>query len=212
MHTDADFLRTLLAAPSDNNVRLVYADWLDDQGDPESAAKAEFLRATAQSSDPGVKKRRKKQLDKRLKQLAAVLDTEWLAVVSRLAVENCQLRQQEEELRFGFEFVCEKRWEDMRATGKQGVRFCDDCKQKVHYCDTIMQARDLAREGRCIAVDLGIIRRENDLAPRMVELMLGMPDPSYFAREAERMKPDPVSAARERKKLEQLKAEASSET
>ncbi len=41
MHTKADFLRTICDDPTDTNLRLVYADFLDDNGEPE---RAEFIR------------------------------------------------------------------------------------------------------------------------------------------------------------------------
>jgi uncharacterized protein (TIGR02996 family) len=43
LHTDTDtaFLRTILANPDDDAPRLIYADWLDEQGD---ADRAEFIR------------------------------------------------------------------------------------------------------------------------------------------------------------------------
>ena len=34
MHTDADFLAAVAAHPTDPLTRLVYADWLDENGDP----------------------------------------------------------------------------------------------------------------------------------------------------------------------------------
>jgi uncharacterized protein (TIGR02996 family) len=40
--TDADFLRTILNDPGDQGSRLVYADWLEEQGHHHQA---EFLRA-----------------------------------------------------------------------------------------------------------------------------------------------------------------------
>jgi uncharacterized protein (TIGR02996 family) len=43
MTDDADaLLRAVLAAPDDDAPRLIYADWLDEHGDP---ARAEFIRA-----------------------------------------------------------------------------------------------------------------------------------------------------------------------
>lgn len=39
--TDADFLRAILAVPDDDAPRLIYADWLDENGQPE---RAEFIR------------------------------------------------------------------------------------------------------------------------------------------------------------------------
>src|SRR5262245_35873201 len=40
-------LRAVCAAPEDDAVRLVYADWLDDNGDPE---RAEFIRTQIELS------------------------------------------------------------------------------------------------------------------------------------------------------------------
>src|SRR5262249_58171476 len=38
---DDAFLRDIIADPDDDGLRLIYADWLDDHGDPE---RAEFIR------------------------------------------------------------------------------------------------------------------------------------------------------------------------
>jgi uncharacterized protein (TIGR02996 family) len=53
--TDTAFLRTILADPDDDAPRLIYADWLDEQGD---ADRAEFIRlqirlARMESDEPG---------------------------------------------------------------------------------------------------------------------------------------------------------------
>lgn len=42
-HHDA-FLADIVAHPGDDTPRLVYADWLEEQGDPASLARAEFIR------------------------------------------------------------------------------------------------------------------------------------------------------------------------
>jgi uncharacterized protein (TIGR02996 family) len=205
MHTDADFLANLLADPTDDTTRLVYADWLEEQGDPVSAAKAEFLRLTVQlatSAERG--KSRTKRWGDRLQQLAAELDTDWLAVVSRLAIENCCGKRKAGESRgmrmIRFDFLCDRRWEELRPTDDRAVRSCDACRQDVHYCDTINEARKHAGAGHCIALDLGVIRRDGDLAPK--RMWLGLPSQETLQREEERVQPDPVSAERERRKQE----------
>jgi type IV pilus assembly protein PilB len=44
-HPDADaFIRGLLAQPTDSTARLVFADWLEETGEPHSAAWAHFIR------------------------------------------------------------------------------------------------------------------------------------------------------------------------
>lgn len=49
MQTDGDaLLAAILANPADDTVRLVYADWLDDRGEPGDAERAEFIRLGCQ--------------------------------------------------------------------------------------------------------------------------------------------------------------------
>jgi uncharacterized protein (TIGR02996 family) len=212
MHTDADFLKMLLADPADDTTRLVYGDWLEEQGDYVSAAKAEFLRLTARLATPAGTNRERKRAEKRLQELAKGLSTDWLAVVSRLPIEYCHQKRTEAEERahamgvqfdylcerqhamgVQFYYLCERRWENLQPTADRALRFCDACRQNVHYCDTITEARMRAQNGHCIAVDLGVIRRERDLGP-LVQVM-GRP-----SRQA--VWPDPVSAERERRKRE----------
>src|SRR5262245_49317022 len=94
---ESDFLRSVLSAPKDDALLLVYSDWLEEQGDPASAAKAEFLRLTAAPARAGRKGGKKDR--QRLQELASTLDTHWLAVVSRLQLENCPQKRAEGEVR-----------------------------------------------------------------------------------------------------------------
>jgi uncharacterized protein (TIGR02996 family) len=204
MHDDG-FIQTIQHKPGDDASRLVYADWLDEQGDPISAAKSEFLRVTVELATSGKPKEWKKAQRKRLQELAAKLDTDWLAVVSRLTIENCVGKRRTEETRplrgmrlLQFEFLCDLCWEDLQPTEEGAVRRCEACEQHVHYCDTITEARQHAQQGHCIAVDLGVIRRERDLEPK--QMWLGRPSAETLREEEERVKPDPVSAERERRK------------
>src|SRR5262245_53147034 len=113
MYTDATFLAHLEADPTDDTTRLVYADWLDEQGDAESAAKAEFLRGTVQLVPRPGQKGGRKARRKRLQKLAAGLDAAWLAVVSHLAIENCYRKRTEDEARRDFrvpsDYLCDRR-------------------------------------------------------------------------------------------------------
>jgi uncharacterized protein (TIGR02996 family) len=94
--SDEGFLRAMLADPSDNAARLVYADWLEEHGD---STRAEALRLlaeptlTAWGKGPHSARRKRRQQNEqsagrrqRIQQLAAGLDTEWLAAVSGLTV------------------------------------------------------------------------------------------------------------------------------
>ena len=180
----------------------MYADWLEEHGEP---LKAEFLRLTVSLATEKRSKGTRKTQRNRLQELAALLDTDWLAVVSRLKIENCPKQRNRLSRRIPldvkFHFVCDKNWDQLQATDKQTVRHCTDCKQDVHYCDTIVEARRHASAGRCIALDLGVIRRDGDVIVDQY-MMLGRPSPESVQREIELRKPDAVSEAREKRKRE----------
>jgi uncharacterized protein (TIGR02996 family) len=198
VHDEDEFLKKILDNPADDTTRLVYADWLDEQGDPLSSAKSQFLRLTARMRLP----KRPKGDDAKLQKLAAKLDTDWLAVVSRLKVERCGARRGErrvEAVRQLFSLVCEQSWDEMTSTEDDAVRRCEKCRENVHYCDTLLVARRHARQGHCVALDLGIIRREGDLTPQRVMIRGRMLPPRVPLIERGL---DAVSRERERQKRE----------
>ena len=69
MAEDAGFLRAIRERPDDGAARLVYADWLEERGDP----RGEYLRLEQQLA----------QLLPRLAQLQSQIDPTWLAAVRR---------------------------------------------------------------------------------------------------------------------------------
>jgi uncharacterized protein (TIGR02996 family) len=74
---DEAFIRAIVAAPGDDAPRLVYADWLDERGDPRGG----YLRAEAKSAHlEGLAILAAKE---RLRELAGGLDPVWAARVSR---------------------------------------------------------------------------------------------------------------------------------
>jgi uncharacterized protein (TIGR02996 family) len=103
------------------------------------------------------------QVPVRLQELAATLDPTWLAVVSDTAIEGCGKSTTEGWLRF--DFVCDKTWADLKPTDERSIRHCGTCSKSVYFCDNLADARQHAQENHCLAVDLGIIRREGDLEP-----------------------------------------------
>ncbi|VTU01364.1 Uncharacterized protein OS=Rhodopirellula europaea 6C GN=RE6C_05401 PE=4 SV=1 [Gemmataceae bacterium] len=192
MNDEDGFLQKFRDNPADDTTRLVYADWLDERGDPVSAAKAEFIRTELRLPTLPTKKTAERSAAvRRLQELATTLDVSWLAVVSQLDIENCGVQ---------FSFVCPKKWEQLFPTDSATVRFCAECAREVHYCDTITVARQHAWSGDCVAVDLGVVRREGDLAPLPLMRLGWAP---YTAAERELMRPDPVSQAREEAKRKQ---------
>ena len=52
MTTEDALFRAILDNPDDDDVRLIYADWLDDQGD---SARAEFIRVQIELASGGLK-------------------------------------------------------------------------------------------------------------------------------------------------------------
>ncbi len=207
MHGEEDFLRKLLENPADDTARLVYADWLDERADAESQMKAQFLRVTVRLMGPIRRVGWRKPRQYELQRLAAQLPTDWLAVVSRLKVEGCRAKAQEHVapnsaghtlIHNLFEFVCDKRWDEMTPTADQSVRRCEQCQENVHYCDTLAVARQHAEKNHCIAVDLGVIRRHDDLSPP--QMWAGRPSAGTLRQEAERQQLDAVSLEREKRK------------
>lgn len=94
MRDEAVFLADIQAAPGDDTARLVYADWLDEQGLPGS----EFLRVGCQLSalPPADHDQRALLLDK-LRLTSRSLDLDWMAVVSRVPLVDLGLRWTRDE-------------------------------------------------------------------------------------------------------------------
>ncbi len=236
------FLSAILERPDDDTTKLVYADWLDEQGDSRGeylrlmvkvrqerivtpaqrqrheqlSAELAEVRAQARQAvqggrDDDVESAEREQrieelearlvelsgqirqrVPARLQELAATLDPNWLALVSDPEIEGCgKGRPSPWELRF--DFVCDRTWADLKPTGDDTVRHCDLCNQDVHFCDNLADAREHSQGGHCIAVDLGIIRRNGDLEPPNV--FLGRPSVESL-RTTYEQGIDPVSRAR----------------
>jgi hypothetical protein len=92
-----------------------------------------------------------------------------------------------------FEFLCDQSWSDMKPTEDKKARFCQGCSKNVYFCDNLADAREQSQQGQCIAVDLGIIRREGDLRPRI--MFAGQPSREQL-RETYEEDVDPVSQTR----------------
>jgi uncharacterized protein (TIGR02996 family) len=77
MSDEQAFLHSLLANPSDDTLRLVFADWLNEHGDPRGT----FLRVEVAFHQAGEAARA--DLRERLHQARRGLDARWLALVDR---------------------------------------------------------------------------------------------------------------------------------
>ena len=166
------FIREILEDSSNAATRLVYADWLEEQGD----IRAEFLRV-----DLKLSRLPKEDLDyqgllNERTQLLAQIDETWVNLLAHAPIEKCavnrrkQRRSSDQSQRFqgtselNFALECPKRWEKLEpSTRDQKVRFCSECKKSVYFCHDIEEARAHAIEGRCVAVDVSVPRKLHDL-------------------------------------------------
>jgi uncharacterized protein (TIGR02996 family) len=172
--TDGEaFLDALRTHPADDSARRVYADWLEEQGDPASAAKAAYLRVECDISRLAPGDPRQVLLKARRRDLAAKLDATWLALVGKPAIENCGQGPRVEGRGLHFRFVCPKQWEQLQPTADNRVRFCEACQRGVHYCASMHEARNHVLAGDCVAVDPRLWRYEGDLQPRHLTIELG---------------------------------------
>ncbi len=166
---ETPFLEALCAQPHDDDLRQVYADWLEERGDP----RGELLRIESKLTRLPAKGRQVRRLLARLRALRSTVDPAWLARVDNTAVEGCST----------FAFECPKQWEQLKQTADPFTRVCESCKKKVFYCGTLELAQRHADRGHCVAVDSRLTRRPADLHldplrdPQHSLMVLGMPAP-----------------------------------
>jgi uncharacterized protein (TIGR02996 family) len=127
---EGPFLAKIRVCPSDDTVRLVYADWLADQGDQVSLAKAAFLRAQVGGTS--------------LRETTAV-NAEWLGRVDRTTITNCPLIWPQRR-------YCPQKWQELIPRGRSGrIRFCAECSREVHHCTSLEEVGELIEQGWCVA-------------------------------------------------------------
>jgi uncharacterized protein (TIGR02996 family) len=156
MDDETLFLKALRDNPHDGNLRQVYADWLEERGDP----RGELLRIESKLAGLPPKGVPARQLRRRLQELRAAVDPAWLARIDNTAIEGC--------VRFDFE--CPKRWEQLRRTGDPFTRFCPVCEKKVHYCTSVEEAQRHASRRECVALDSQLLRTPGDSRVRPLRL------------------------------------------
>lgn len=143
------FLGAIATHPDDDTFRLVFADWLEERGD----WRAEFLRLDCTLRALSADQPCPEALQTRWSELHARLSPAWRTVLGRTTLENCENR---------FLFRCPERWDQLAPTKTAAVRFCRVCKERVYYCSSLEEAREHARQGRCVAVDEGLPRSPGD--------------------------------------------------
>lgn len=161
---EQEFLDEVLTAPDDDAARLIYADWLEAEGDP----RAEYLRCEVELHGQSPESAEYVRAQKQLLWMRPQIHPVWMAIVARSPVENsvCQ--------RVEFRYECPRTWENLTPTKEAAVRYCDTCRQRVYYCTTVTEARRHVHRGRCIAVDPAELRVEGDLSAGPIRALRGI--------------------------------------
>lgn len=146
-----EFLRHLVANPGDDTTRLVYGDWLEENGRKEAA---EFIRAQVRLATLAPDTEDFKHAKDILHVYAHLFSSHWRRTIARPPIENCDVR---------FELQCPKQWGDLAPTSDPASRFCGSCRRNVYYAPNVRAARQLALAGQCVVVDVGEFREPRDL-------------------------------------------------
>jgi uncharacterized protein (TIGR02996 family) len=146
------FLRAIVANPADDAPRLVYADWLEERGDPDSEAKAAFLRDTAALTTRSGRSRRATW--RRLQRAARDLPGNWVTIVAKMPIEACPAK---------YRGRCPKAWEKLTATDNVRTRHCQVCQKPVHLCATVGEAYHHRLFSEPVVVNLSVPRKPGDV-------------------------------------------------
>lgn len=87
--SSAAFLSAIAANPDDENARLIYADWLDEQGDPQG----EFIRIQIERTKPDTSPERWEELTARENELYLQHKKKWTAELKKLGVSDFGFRR-----------------------------------------------------------------------------------------------------------------------
>jgi uncharacterized protein (TIGR02996 family) len=132
MTEEAAFVAAILAAPYDDAPRLVFADWLEERGDP----RGEWLRINVWlqrllGQTPPValaaRLRRVREiagLQRRFRELRAVISDEWALRLQRGPVEQCSVPDAD----------CPGDWSQLPESGCPSRRMCGACRRWVTFC------------------------------------------------------------------------------
>lgn len=139
MHGESDMLDPVLAAPDDHERRLIYADWLEEHGDP----RGDYLRAAMtleklENEMPAPSQRQRwlnavdiGRLKRTLRNLATAVDAGWAARIHRGCIQHCN---------WVFESYstgnCPRLWHRLPENSDRFVRHCDQCSRDVWYCQS----------------------------------------------------------------------------
>jgi uncharacterized protein (TIGR02996 family) len=163
MDEEAAFTAAILAAPRDDAPRLVFADWLDERGDP----RGEWLRVTARlqqllwndsPSDARAKLRRVREasrLRRRLRELRATVPEAWALRVQQGYIEHCNVPDAN----------CPREWLRLPESGQADRRRCTGCRRFVRYCRSAAEVHEALVETQPVVKALALDPAEPRVAP-----------------------------------------------
>jgi len=223
-----EYIKDLSKDPGNEKLLDEYMEWMQDE--LQRYRDCESSRHLLHSSDYFDKisflEAQENGDDDKMQIYAAKSNPNWLAIVCKVPIINCGRPNPEERKRletwwkmsssshreetldewlenhnqFEMDFVCPKTWDEMKPTENRAVRFCEECKKNVYFCDNIIEARDLGNQGCCIGIDMGVIRKEGDLYGECA--IFGNPSAATIAKNKAKALPDRISAKRIMKKAE----------
>jgi uncharacterized protein (TIGR02996 family) len=150
---EAAFLQSVIENPDDDAPRLIFADWLEEQG---LADKAAFVRLEVEFSRLPKSSGRFGELRDELWRLDEVIGGgtggRWgWAFIRPGRLLNCgEAESKDRTLRFAYE--CPNRWADLTPLPQTNERFCNECQKNVHFCASKDEAEAHAVQGHCIAI------------------------------------------------------------
>ena len=156
------FLKQIIENPADDSPRSVYADWLEERGDP----RAEFLRLQLRLHSSDKDDQQRNEIREQLRRLARKFDRDWVMQLELTSIENCP-RTGKRRRQIEFEFACPRQWDQLEPTDDDEIRTCQVCREYVFYCRSVREAQHLAAFGACVAIDSTVEREANDLQLRI---------------------------------------------
>lgn len=149
--------------PGDDGARLVYADWLEEQGDDRRAAwlraEVEFHAAVVAERDAPranllvyLRRRSEDPSERARVVLAGLRETVpmgWIARFARGPIEN--RRCTSASVRYLHD--CPESWEHLVHAEHPRVRDCQTCGRRVWFCETVAQAGAAAGQGHSVVVE-----------------------------------------------------------
>lgn len=60
--------------------------------------------------------------------------------------------------RLSFDFLCNRKWDNLAMTDDPGIRFCEGCSKTVKVANTTQEAQECGKAGQCVTIQLRRIR------------------------------------------------------